>query len=252
MNYSCQAGSGQTLAHEIGHNLDLLQTLYRKVIDRNGFPEIRLVENADVLDRYGLEKDHYLCMQISAANGMPTSKVWLESRFRELILLVLDRHPDIKIVAVGDRGDSIIVNRVCHGIESENLLNLSGHTTLYDTKCLIAWAKILICHDSGLLHIGNAMRKKVIALYGYSEPDIYAVNLPTCHIIQKTCDCPTPRPGLFPGLYEPTEKEFHTICPIPRCMKKITVNNVYQKCVELMHTNPEQESPGDSSVHQFT
>lgn len=99
---------------------------------------------------------------------------------------------------------------------------------------MISFCKFLICHDSGLLHLGNALHKNVIAIYGPSDPDFYALNLPTFHVLRKPCDC-TPLLGLFPGMLgEPTEEEVALKCPIPQCMERLTVGEVYAKCVELL------------------
>lgn len=224
----------QTKRNEIDLNLDLLQTLTKNNFTREYVPMISPVRDDSLLHDLKLNREAYICMQIAGANGILTNKLWLEENFKGLIIELLKSFPSLKIVALGDKGDSLRVNRVCDGIESGNLLNLSGKTSLRDVKNLITNCKILICHDSGLLHMGNALGKNVIALYGFSEPDAYALNMPNCHIIQKQCDCPPLRPGLFPGMFEPTEVEFALKCPIPECMKRITANDVFKKCSELL------------------
>jgi len=224
----------QLIRNEIDLNLDLLQVLLEVEFSREYIPEIPHEFDENTLRKFNLAGVEYICLQIAGANGNLTNKLWLEENFRELINELLKSFPLLKIVALGDKGDSFRVNRVCNGLKSGNLHNLSGKTSLHEVKCLISNCKILICHDSGLLHMGNALGKNVIALYGYSEPDKYAQQLPSCHIIQKECNCPPPKPGLFPGMFEPTEEEFAKKCPIPECMKRIKVNEVFEKCRELL------------------
>ena len=219
---------------EIDMNLDLLEALYGKSFQREYQPVVKASSNGHVLETYGLHNESYVCLQMGSSNGQPTTKRWLESHFRQLILMLLEKHPKMKIVALGDKGDVSIVNRICEGIKSERLNNLAGKIRLEETKGLISRCKFLVCHDSGLLHIGNAMQKNVIALYGPSDPDYYALNMPTCHILRKSCDC-LPLLGLFPGMLgEPTEQEAALKCPIPKCMERLTPEEVYAKCTELL------------------
>lgn len=219
---------------EIDMNLDLLEALYGKSFQREYRPAVKASSNGSVLEKYGLHNETYICLQMGSSNGQPTTKRWLESHFRQLILTLLEKHSEIKVVALGDKGDVSIVNRICEGIQSERLKNLAGKISLEETKGLISRCKFLVCHDSGLLHMGNALQRNVIALYGPSNPDFYALNTPTCHVLRKPCDC-TPLLGLFPGMLgEPTEEEAAQKCPIPKCMEQLTVEEVYAKCDELL------------------
>jgi ADP-heptose:LPS heptosyltransferase len=219
--------------NEIDLNLDLLEAVYGKPFPRNYNPVVDVDRRALVSKAYGLLPKRYFCVQIGAANGLPTAKRWPEDHFRELLQRILEAHPEIAIVALGDKGDAPIVKRVCQGIVSKRLNNLAGITSLQETKSLIASGKFLICHDSGLLHIGNAVGTPVIALYGPSDADEYALRLPTFHILREACDCSPPL-GLFPGLYEETEAERAARCPGPKCMRLLTVDRVYAKCAELL------------------
>ncbi len=219
---------------EIDLNLDLLQALYGKSFQRDYYPFVDTDGDTTILEINGLMKDAYVCLQMGSSNGQSSPKRWLEGHYRGLILKLMESYPGLGVVALGDKGDSPIVNRICEGIKSERVKNLSGKTSMGETKSLISYCKFLICHDSGLLHLGNALRKNVIAIYGPSNPDFYALNLPSCHVLRKPCDC-TPLLGLFPGmLSEPTEEEVVLKCPIPRCMERLTVDEVYEKCMELL------------------
>ena len=126
---------------------------------------------------------------------------------------------------------------MCDNIKSNRLLNLSSKTNIEEVKSLITHCKFLIAHDSGLLHLGNALKINVIAIYGFSIPDYYIQNLLSCHVIKEKCDCDeSDKPTLFPGLFgEMTEEEFALSCPEPECMKRISVNMVYEKCREFLN-----------------
>lgn len=219
---------------EIDMNLDLLQAFYGSGFKRDLKPVVDPGSIEEVLHKYTLKEKRYICLQMGSSNGLPTTKRWLEDHFRTLILWLIERNKNLTLVALGDSGDAHIVNRICEGLEGPRLLNLSGKSTIEETQSLVAASQLLICHDSSLLHLGNALGINVLALYGPSNPDLYALQTPTCHILRKPCDC-TPLLGLFPGMLgEPTEEEAAKKCPVPLCMERLKPEEVYAKCLELL------------------
>lgn len=220
---------------ELDMNYDLLDAICPSKIKRSYQPFVSMNFNGLVLNNYKLERNKYISIQMGSANGLPTTKKWLEENFRELIKKLLHSFSEFKIVAVGDTGDSKIINRILKGIKSENLINLSGKTTLNELKSLLFNSKFVICHDSGVMHMSNALKKDIIAIYGPSDPDFYAINLSTFHLIRKEIHC-SPCQGLFPGKFSNlTEEESLRKCPVPECMKSVSVDDVYNKCVELFN-----------------
>lgn len=217
---------------EIDLNLDLLEAVYGAPFRRRYRPAVDVDRRLEVLEAHGLKPRSYVAVQPGAANGMPTTKRWLEEHFRELLRRLLEAYPALQIVVLGDRGDAPIASRVCDGADSERLKNLAGRTDLPATKTLIAHSRFLICHDSGLLHLGNAIGVPVLAIYGPSDPDYYAVQLPTFHLLRERCDCP--QQGLFPGLYDAREDESAERCPVPECMRRLSVDKVFAKCAEIL------------------
>ncbi len=218
---------------EIDLNLDLLEAYLGRPFTRRYRPVADAHAGLAPLERFGLRPGEYVCVQIGAANGQPAPKRWLEPYFRQLIERLLDTHPGFTIVPIGDAGDAAISKRVCDGLSHERLVDTTGRADLVDAKALIAHCRLLICHDSGLMHLGNALGCQVLALYGPSDPDEYAVRLPTFHVLREPCDC-TPLLGLFPGRYEPTEAEVLAKCPVPKCMERLSVDRVYETCVDLL------------------
>lgn len=222
---------------EIDLNLDLLEAVFGKPFRRRYLPIVDVEAAPDVLERLGLSAKSYVCIQMAAANGLPTAKCWPEDHFRALVERMLEAYPEFTIAALGDAGDAPIVKRICEGLASQRLLRLAGRLSLDEAKIVIASSKLLICHDSSLLHIGNAVGTEVVALYGPSDADEYALRLPTFYLLREACDC-TPKLGLFPGLSAETEAERAARCLGPKCMRRLSVDRVYSKCMELLERRP--------------
>ena len=219
--------------NEIDLNLDLLEAVYGGRFKRDYQPAVDFDSCPSVLKLYGLTPNRYVCVQIGAANGRPTPKRWPGDHFRAVIERLLKVYPDLGIVILGDNGDVPIVHKALLKLVARPLINLAGKVTLEEAKNLIASCKFILCNDSGLLHLANALGTQAIALYGPTDADEYMLKLPTCHVLQAACDCGPPL-RFLPGLYEETEAARAARCPGPRCMQRLTVDRVYAKCTELL------------------
>jgi len=226
--------SNDTLRSEIDINLKLLDSLTGEQVSREYKPFVHVDPDENLLKKYDLMKNRYICIQTGGANGMPTTKKWLEGNYKLLVEKLLTDFPDINITGIGDTGDSIIAERIFSGFDTGRVLDLTGKTTLNEVKTLIYYSRFVICHDSGIMHMANALSKKTLAIYGPSDPDYYTVNLPTFHLISNKVFC-SPCQGMFPGKFNfITEEQATKQCPMPECMKSISVNMVYDKCVEIL------------------
>ncbi len=111
----------------------------------------------------------------------------------------------------------------CRGIAeiAPQVIDLSGKTALVDVVDLIALCKLVVCNDSGLMHIAAATGRHVVALYGSSTPDYtppLTSSADVCYL------------GLACGPC------FERECPLKdpeehlRCLYDITVESVFEHC----------------------
>jgi len=100
-------------------------------------------------------------------------------------------------------------------------IDLSGKTKLVDVVDLIALCKLVVCNDSGLMHIAAATGRHVVALYGSSTPEYtppLTLSADVCYealecspCFERNCQRSAPDQNL-------------------QCLRDITVESVFECC----------------------
>jgi heptosyltransferase-2 len=108
----------------------------------------------------------YLVLLPGAARG--PSKRWPAEHF-----VALGRkwtaEVGARVVVSGAPDEKHLCEKVAQGIGS-GALNLAGRTTLKEWAALLAAAELVVCNDSGGMHLASAVGTPVIALYGITDP----------------------------------------------------------------------------------
>ena len=154
--------------HEIDLNIDLLQSIKSYSIKADRETNIEFDNNEHILKRFDLKKDQYIIFQLSARSGMPTPKKWPLKNFIKLFDKIKKSHPDLIIVTIGNQAD--FDAEISEFIKfRSDIVNTAGHTSILEAATLLANAAVSIVHDSGVMHIANAVSAKIIALLGPTD-----------------------------------------------------------------------------------
>lgn len=159
--------------HETDLNMDLLRAYHRQPVT-DVFPTIvNWQEHPEVLSKYNLQSNQYLLIQPGAANGLFKVKAWPPQHFGKLISQLHENFSQYKIVLVGDQGDldtniSELYQYLPEKVKSV-VINTAGETNIPDLLTLIKGASLIVCHDSGTMHLADALEKPLIALYGPTD-----------------------------------------------------------------------------------
>lgn len=95
-------------------------------------------------------------------------KHWFNSAWGELIAAA-EREWQLPVVMLGGPGDQQAAAEI-KATASASLTNLVGATSLTQAAALIAKASLLVGVDTGLTHIGIAMNRPTLCLFGSTRP----------------------------------------------------------------------------------
>jgi ADP-heptose:LPS heptosyltransferase len=152
--------------HDIDGNFDLLQAIVDTPIQRQYECFVAKEGNKSVVDRFNLTNTKYVCIQPGAASGLDTPKRWAVEKFIELCIRLYQKG-NITPVLIGDQGD--LKNTIEKVIWPPYVVNTAGVTSLDELVGLMKGADSVVAHDSGIMHIANALDISLIALYGPTD-----------------------------------------------------------------------------------
>ncbi len=108
---------------------------------------------------------------IAAVGSKSDIKKWPAVHYAQL-LDRLAHEKGFQIVLVGDKADAKDAERVRSSMK-QAALNVCGETTFLELVSLVRRAKLVITNDSAPLHIADALKVPVLALFGPTDPAKY-------------------------------------------------------------------------------
>jgi heptosyltransferase-2 len=95
--------------------------------------------------------------------------------------------------------------------------NFCGQTRLDQAIDLIALANLVVCNDSGLMHVAAALAKPTLAIFGSSSPDFTPPLSEQAVIVRRQLPC---------------SPCFQRVCPLGHadCLESITPEEILERC----------------------
>ena len=107
-------------------------------------------------------------------------------------------------------------------------------SSIDEVSAVLKNAKLLVCHDSGQMHIGNAHRTPLLALYGPTDDVFTAPKAPASRMLRLPLPCAPCMKN-----FAKTEVEAVRDCPIQiRCMRELPLDEVWRACKEMLVAFP--------------
>ena len=141
-----------------------LETLKEHGIADDGQGLELFISEADQIDKNDLPESHqvgYVALAIGASSF--TKKLPVHS------LIKLCQLIDQPIVLIGGSGDMEIGRRIQSEVGGL-VHDCTGKYSILGSASLISGSKVVVCHDSGAMHIACALKKPTISIWGNTIP----------------------------------------------------------------------------------
>lgn len=111
---------------------------------------------------------------------------------------------------------------------------LAGELSLLDLVALFARAKVVLCNDSGPMHLAAAAGAPILALFGPTDPNVYGYSGPGQRWIWQRLDC-------SPCNFESSCP--YTSGPVSKCLDELSFERVQAELAELLAESPKPQVP---------
>ena len=99
------------------------------------------------------------------------TKRWPADHFASLAQQLIANESDAHVILLGGKGDHALGESIKAGAGNDlQIHNWCGKTSLDEAIALIGASKALVSNDSGLMHIGAALKIPQVAIFGSSDP----------------------------------------------------------------------------------
>ncbi len=193
----------------------------REINEQHTIPDwaIGSVENEVLNLSLDVERFHLPQRFIAVSPGSvwPTKR-WIEAGFVEVIQSL-----HLPVVLMGSVSERDICSRIHE--QSPNSINLAGQTSLLEMLKVLSLADLVVSNDSGAQHMGAALNRPVVSLFGPTTLDLgYRPWSQRVGIVEVSLPC------------RPCGKHGSKVCPLSThdCMKKISARMVTQKIQEIL------------------
>lgn len=206
--------------HQVNYYLDLIAGIGLKTFP----PQIALPltqeeeERAkEIFSSLSVDPQKPLVMlNLGAAYG--PAKRWPGEKFAELAHLLQERKK-AEILVVGSQDEAELAETI-GSLMKKKPHNLTGKTSLHLLAALISKADLFITNDSGPMHIANALKIPLVAIFGPTDPLLTGPFQEPSVVIKKDVAC-------WPCNYRE--------CPYDhRCMTSIKPEEVFHACQKFL------------------
>ncbi|MFH1454686.1 MAG: glycosyltransferase family 9 protein [Armatimonadota bacterium] len=168
-NYPVRISSetGDKTSHWVEIILDYVRALPVCEVDRNLFFEIPQQDKDDIkglFEKLGIDK-HKMIIALHTGKGMELDpSVWPTWKFAAIADMLVEKFKAVVILTGGPEETELVAD-----VEKKmkyKAVNLAGHLSLKQLGAVLERCSLLICPDSGPMHIAAACKVPVVAIFG--------------------------------------------------------------------------------------
>ena len=159
------------------------------------FPALNVtaLQQKNIIEKFNLRLSKPILVLCAGAE-FGSAKRWTEAHFAELASQKITEGWQIWLI--GSEKDKPVTEEI-NKLTAGQCQDFAGKTDLTEAVDLLSLAHTVVSNDSGLMHVAAALNKKVIALYGSSDPkftpplhseaEIVTLNLPCSPCFKRDC-----------------------------------------------------------------
>ena len=178
--------------------------------------ETRKAEAADLLRAHGVREGE-LVVALCPGSINSRAKRWPAAAYAALADRLIDDHRQVLLIGSKDEADvsDDVTNRMQH-----RPIVLTGKTSLDQITAVLAAVDLIVTNDTGPAHIGAALGRPTLVIFGPTNPLTTRPFSPAAEILRHPPDC---APCMLRD------------CPIDhRCMTALTVDEVFERSHALL------------------
>lgn len=205
--------------HELENFLDLLTPIGINITAEDKKLEYFLNQEdfnfADTFwKKHDLDGTIVICLHPGCGeNGKP--REWAVQNYIDLGKRLVDYDENIRILITGATHEEERCREIEKGI-GKNVINTAGQYPLDNVVALVRKARLIVCSNTGMLHIASCVGTKTMGLHGPTNPAKWGSYNKNAVLIQSDKFC---SPCLYLG---------HDYgCQVPQCMAHISVDDVF-------------------------
>jgi ADP-heptose:LPS heptosyltransferase len=203
-------------------------------IDMPAFvPKAGEIESVEaMLPRSNGRRMPIILLNPNASDLLPLRQ-WPRERYVQLANRLLAELPEIQIVFTGAPGEAREIEPLARQVNSVRCVCLAGKSTLRQLMVLYTLSEVLVTNDSGPAHFATLTPIHIVTLFGPETPALFAA--------------PPPRNlPLWAGLScSPCVNAYNnrqSTCRDNRCMKQITVHQVFDEVCRIFRQRTRDKS----------
>ena len=166
--------------HEIYYYLDILEAMDIKPDYKDWKTELFInTEDKKFADKvwkkYALSKNSVIAIAPGGGKnaGEKTEyRNWPKEKYAELTKSLAKKH---SIILLGLKEDLEKTDYILESLKkydtTSKIISLSGRCSIKQSAAIIQKCHCLVCNDTGIMHIGGAVNKRVISIFGPTRPD---------------------------------------------------------------------------------
>lgn len=179
-------------------------------------PPNALSEGSDMMISHGLNPDRTICLAPGAQFG--GAKCYPADQYAEVAKALSAAGWHIVILGLAsdiDTGEQILANA------ASPHWNAAGQTNLAQALQLITACRLMLCNDSGFMHVAAGLGKPTVTPFGATDPERTSPSGPNVRIIYQPAPC-------SPCLQRECSVEGHP------CMSLIQPVTLTDACIEML------------------